>query len=147
MGYGLRRMQPTPIATLSIPGTITVAALPASGNPVVGSLVASALETELTSTSAFTLATYTPSAIGAYTVKVAYRIITAATTITLTVTYTDAGGTAQTDTLVNAVSQAVGDYEAEDTLVSAASDAITVSMTAGTASQVYATAWITGEVS
>ena len=133
-----------PAATAALLGTVQLAANPASGNPLVPSITTSALETALTTTTATTLATYTSSSVGAYTIHLFWRIITAATTITLTVSYTDAGNTAHTDTLVNAVNQAVGEYWQDMEIVSAASAAITVSMTARTASQVYASAIVEG---
>ena len=128
----------SPLATIQTPGVVQIAANPASGNPVVSSQVGSAQETELTTTSATTIVTYTPAIQGNYSVRVYYRVVTASTAITITVSYADAGG-AQTDTLVNAT-QAVGSYWAETYCDAVSGTALTVSATAGTADQVYVSA-------
>ena len=132
-------------ATTSTPGTVIVPALPASGNPLAPSVVASVFEQEITSTSATTVLSYTPSAAGLYRILIFYRIITASTAITLSLTYTDPGGTAQTDAIVpSATTQSVGNYTATSLCASAASDALTITLTAGTANQVYISAIIEG---
>lgn len=134
---------PSP-ATDSTLGLVEAAANPASGDyPVVPIQLAAATETELTTTSATTLVSATPSAVGLVSVAVFWRIVTATTTISLSIAWTDAGGTAHTDTVLSGVSQAVGTYVQHTEMVSGA-DAITVSMTAGTASQVYASAALEG---
>ncbi len=105
---------------------------------------ANTTEQELTTTTATTIATFTPTVAGNFKIGAYFRVVTAATTVTLSVTYTDATG-AQTITLLNAISEAVGSYTFNDfTINSAASAAITVSMTAGTANQVFASATIIG---
>ncbi len=96
---------------------------------------------ELTSTSATTVVTYTPSAAGNVTIGCYFRVVTATTTVTLTVTWTDETG-AQSLTLVNGVSEVVGSYALTSLMIHTTAAAITVTMTAGTASQVYASASI-----
>ena len=132
------------LATPSTAGIVEIVASPAVGDPLVPSITDQTLEQELTTTSATTLASYTPSATGFYNVLIFYRIVTASTTVTLAITYTDAGNSAQKDTLVNAVTQSVGDYAAVDRIVSAGGQPITVNITAGTANQIYASAVIEG---
>ena len=68
--------------------------------------------------------------------------MTAATVVTVVVTWTDVTG-AQTVTLINAVSEATGSYALMGFAINSASgSAITVTFTAGTANQVYASASI-----
>ncbi len=101
---------------------------------------------EITSTSTTTLWSITPPANGIYSVKCYLRVITAATTVTLTLSYADSGG-AQTYTpsALNAQSIAVGshgvvafDFEA------VTGTAIVLSITCGTADQVYVTSALVG---
>ena len=102
--------------------------------------VADAQETLLTTTNATTVATYTPTAQANYVARVYFRVVTATTTVTVKVTYADAGG-AQTDTVLNAQSCAVGSYSTLPVYFNAVSGtAIAVVVTAGTASQVYVSA-------
>ena len=112
-----------------------IASIASGGALASGKMVAIA-------TSATTVATITPSAAGNFLISGYFTIITAPTVITVTVTYTDAIGS-QTETLINAVSYAIGSYPWTAFMInSAAGDAITVSMTAGTASQVVGDASI-----
>ena len=88
------------------------------------------------------IVTYTPAASGNFLVAISFRVITATTNVTVTVTWTDATG-AQTLTLLSAVAETTGSYTFTTFMVDdLATDAITVTMTAGTASQVYASASI-----
>ncbi|MEM3859848.1 MAG: hypothetical protein QW478_10665 [Candidatus Micrarchaeaceae archaeon] len=96
-------------------------------------------ELELTSTSATTVATYTPSASGNFVLFVYARVVTAATTLTLTASWTDAAG-AQTYTWLNAVSEPVGSYTFLPLFINSTASAITITATAGTANQVYCSA-------
>lgn len=98
---------------------------------------ANASDTELTVTTATTVATFTPTAQGNFMVNVYYRVVTAATVLTLTATWDDGTG-AQTYTWVNTTSQAVGSYVLAPVYVNATTAAaITITATAGTANQVY----------
>jgi hypothetical protein len=94
----------------------------------------------LTTTAATVIAKYRPSVQANFTVYVFYRVITASTVVTITVTYFDGAGTAQTLTLVNGT-QPVGNYILPVSLVNAVgSDEgkyIKVNATAGTANQVF----------
>lgn len=96
-------------------------------------------ELQLTTTSPTTVVTYTPSSNSNFMIYIYYRVVTAPTTITLTVTWSDVTGS-QTQTLVNAVSQATGSYTVTPFYINAAASAITVTATAGTANQVYMSA-------
>lgn len=104
--------------------------------------VGNASETELTTTSATTVATFTPAAAGNFMVMCYARVITAATTVTLELTWNDVTG-AQTFYWQDAVSDATGSYMLPPAYINAAtSAAIDVIATAGTANQVYVSATI-----
>jgi len=108
------------------------------GGSSAGGPLATAPDVELTTTSPTNIVTYTPSAKGNFWVSVYFRVITAPTVVTVTVTYTDGSGS-QTYTPISAVSEAVGSYIVAPFLLnSVAADAITITVTAGTANQVYA---------
>ena len=108
------------------------------GNGIVADY-ANASDFELTTTAATTVATFTPFAQGNFMVTAYFRVITAATTVTLTATWSDSSG-AQTYTWVNAVSEPVGSYTQLPIYVNATASAITITATAGTANQVYVSA-------
>jgi hypothetical protein len=99
-------------------------------------------EQQITVTSQTTVLSYTPVAQGNFTIKVYLRVVTAATSVTITVTYTDATGS-QTMTLVNA-SVPVGSYDVTAFINATTGSAIAVNVTAGTSSQVYVSAVIEG---
>jgi hypothetical protein len=85
--------------------------------------------------------TYTPSL--ALQVQVGgYLRVVAAATITVSVTYTDAGGTAQTVTLLNAVAEPVGPVALDTIGLSVNPAAITVNVTSSVANAVYASAFV-----
>lgn len=94
---------------------------------------------ELTGITATTVLTFTPAADGVFIVKLALTVKTAATTVTLSASWTDpTSATAETYTWENAESIAVGTrLELPIMFVAAANDAISISATAGTANQVY----------
>ena len=109
-------------------------------NPAGGGALATAREVAVGTGT--TIVTYTPAASGNFLVAIYFRVITATTNVTVTVTWTDATG-AQTLTLLNVVAETTGSYTFTSFMVDdLATDAITVTMTAGTASQVYASASI-----
>jgi hypothetical protein len=109
--------------------------------PATGAL-ASGKEVAVLTTST-TVVTYTPSAAGNFFIPgIYFRVITGTTVVTVTMTWTDVTG-AQTLTLLNAVSEVTGSYAMVGFMInSAISDAITISMAAGTVSQVIASASI-----
>lgn len=112
--------------------------------PAKGIHNASVSESLLTTTSTTTIATYTPSTSGNFLIGTSVRVITAATTITLTINWTDATG-AQTDTRINALSLATGTHDVPLKFINAvAGNSITVKATAGTANQSYISASILG---
>ena len=100
------------------------------------SSVANVSNLELTSTSATSILSYTPTSQGNYMVMVYYSVITDATDLTLTLTWTDSTGS-QSYTWVNDTSQAVGSYNVLTVFINSIASAITVTATAGTANQVY----------
>lgn len=81
-----------------------------------------------------------------YALNVYYRIVTAATNVNITATWTDASGVQQTSVLVNVTSQAGGSYAvAPLTIVcqgQSETQYVKLTFTAGTANQVYASAEI-----
>ncbi len=113
-------------------------------NGLVAQSNISVQEVEITSTSATTVASLTPSSQGNYSVKVYFRVITAATTVTLTVTYTNGSGS-QTDTLVNAVSEPIGSYNFTQYINATNATPIAVVVTATTANQVFVSTTIKPE--
>ncbi len=131
-------------ATPTTPGIVEVPASPTSGAPIASSRVATASETLITGTTAQTIATYTPTAQGNFETRCSFRVITGATNVTVTVTYTSATGT-QTLTALNAQPCAVGDYILDPfTFNSVSGSAISIQITASVANQVYASGGITG---
>ncbi|MHB1870865.1 MAG: hypothetical protein ACYCT1_08425 [Steroidobacteraceae bacterium] len=120
--------------------TVAVTTSAVGGVPIIR---ARAIETELTTTVATVVATYTPTATEGFWVTVFIRVITAATTVTVTVTFDDSAGTAQTLTLLPANSVAVGaDALLSVFIVAGSAAAIDVNVTAAVANQVYASAII-----
>lgn len=115
-----------------------------SWNPVGATSGTDAIEVYLTSISATTVASFTPTANGNFVVYVYFRVKTAATNVTVTVTYNDVGG-AVTNTLLPTQSEAIGSWSLVPLFINAVSGTpIVVSVTAGTASQVYASASVVG---
>jgi hypothetical protein len=103
----------------------------------VGGPLAYTYEQEITSTSAVTALTYTPTISGLYRISFYFRVVTAATDVTVTVTSTDATG-AQTWDVLSLTSEPVGSHQlAAITIGATSGDAIDVIVTAGTADQVY----------
>jgi hypothetical protein len=87
---------------------------------------------------------YTPSTAGNFHIGLYFRVVTATTTVTITVTWTDAGG-AQNLSILDAVPATVAGspYSFVDFMIdSVAGEPITISFTAGTSNQVYASASI-----
>jgi hypothetical protein len=112
-------------------------------NPVTASGT-DAIEVYLTSTTATTVASFTPTANGNFVVYVYFRVKTAATNVTVTVTYNDVGG-AVTNTLLPTQSEAIGSWSLVPLFINAVSGtAIVVSVTAGTVNQVYASSSVVG---
>ena len=115
--------------------------------PVAGTVVASTThggEVEITGTTAQTVASYTPSRQGNFLIAVYFRVVTGTTTVTVQATYDDGTG-AQTLTILNASSEALGSYAPLLVMVHATTAAaINVQVTASVANQVYASASILG---
>ena len=102
-----------------------------------GGTLAHTYEQEITVTTAVTALTYTPTTSGLFRISFYFRVTTAATDVTVTVTTTDATG-AQTWDVLPLTSEAVGSYQLDAiTVAGTAGDAIDVVVTAGTANQVY----------
>lgn len=99
----------------------------------------------LTSTSATQVASLSPPAKGNFEVKVYYRVVTAPTNVTITVSWKDATGN-QSQTVVNVTGQTPGSYTVTPIMVNAVTGTpITVTATAGTANQVFVSATIRPE--
>lgn len=110
-----------------------------------GSSGADAREVLLTTTATTAVRSLTPTTNGEFLVAVSFRIITAATNVTITITWTDASGAVQTDTRLSNQSVGVGPHDVPIKYIDATTAGpITVNVTAGTANQVYATASILG---
>jgi len=91
----------------------------------------------LTTTAATPLLTWTPEISGLYLVGVAGTVQTAATDLTVTVSYTDpTTGQAATLTLANGTSQPVGPVSLVGIIPALGGQPVTISATAGTANQV-----------
>ena len=103
----------------------------------------SASDVQLTTTSPTTIATFTPPAQGNYKVDIYYRVVTATTNVTITLTWTDGSG-AQTSSIIPLTSTAIGSYIVPPTYVNSTASAITVTATSGTANNLYVSATITG---
>jgi len=135
-----------PIGALQVPITVAAGAslapaVTAGGLPALLANPSVVLEHLLADTTLDTILTLTPEAPGLFEVRVYGRVITATTTVTVEVTYTDAGG-AQTATLVNAVAEPVGPLLVAPAVIASTAAAIAVKAQAGTASQVYLSAAI-----
>lgn len=107
------------------------------------SIPSSVSDFQLTTTSATTIATFTPPAQGNYRVDIYYRVVTATTNVTITLTWTDGSG-AQTSNIVPLTSTSVGSYIIPPTYLNSTAAAITVSATSGTANNLYVSASIGG---
>ena len=128
--------------SLGIGRTITqVGGYPTSGQFGVSTDVASAYAVAVTSSPAV-IAQVTPLVGGAFRVS-AYLRVTTATTVTLTVSYADAGG-AQTDDILQALSLVAGRYLHEAEYECAPGTALAVSVGAGSAGDVLASVTIEG---
>lgn len=135
------------VTSLAIGSSITqIAQQTTYGNYGVPTVVAGSTNLELTATTATQIFSFTPPIDGMYTVKCYLRVVTASTTVTVTIAYDDSGG-AQTYTpaALNAQSLAVGSYSMVDySFEATGSAAITLTVTAGTANQVYVTSALEG---
>lgn len=85
--------------------------------------------------------TYTPTATKGIWIAVYYRVVTATTNVTITISYTDPAG-AQSATILPLTARTVGSYVEVPLFVLSTTAAVTVSFTCGTANQVLATASI-----
>jgi hypothetical protein len=110
---------------------------------VIPAIVAKCKESVLSTTSATNVLTYTTPAADNFSISCYVRVITAATNLTITVNYTDAGGAQSTQLYTG--STAVGSYHMPvDLFINAAANTpFTLTATAGTANQVYISADIT----
>jgi len=131
---------PNPVASPSTSGTVKVAqAPPAGGSATVSDILAGSIEQTLSSTAATQIFTLTPLANGRFALWLTAGVITAATEVTATLTWTNARG-AQTYNFWNADTLPVADNAAVPYFFSATTAGpITLTVTAGTASQVAIT--------
>jgi hypothetical protein len=93
-------------------------------------------------TTAKNIATLTPAAASNFLVGIYFRVATSPVNVTVVVTYTDVAG-AQTTTMVNTQAFAIGSYSLSDLFINASSGAaITVTVTASIANQVFVSSTI-----
>jgi hypothetical protein len=123
--------------TLDAQGRVTGAT---TGVPGIAG--ARTVEQLLTTTAATTVATYTPASTKGLWVAYYFRVVTATTNVTVTVTYTDVTG-AMTLAAEPITAQVVGSYVRVPIFIVSTAAAVTVTITAGTANQVFASAAIT----
>jgi hypothetical protein len=108
----------------------------------VGSSGTSINDSYVTSSSPTTILTYTPTSAANFIIGVYYRVLTTATTLTITASYTSVGGS-QTVTLIPNISQSVGEYIGEPIYFNSVSgQPITITATCGTANTTYISASI-----
>jgi len=105
--------------------------------------VASNIELELTSTSQTQVCSFTPSSTGMFIIDVFVRVTVATTALTLSASWTDASGMAQSYVWENGTNITIGNRLELPIIITAQSGSqITVYATAGTANQVYVSATI-----
>jgi len=108
---------------------------------LIARLGTGALQNELATTSQATVASLTPTTNGRFVVFASITVTTAATTVTLSCSWTDPQAGAQSYTWENATNLPVGvRLELPLLIACQAGTAIQVLATAGTANQVYVTA-------
>jgi hypothetical protein len=106
--------------------------------------MASCSDTKITSTSATTILTCTPTVQGNFEVNLYLGITSSTTPVTITITWTDGRG-AQTYTMFNAYPFTADAHSIAPYFINAvANQPIIVTMTAGTANQVYVSGAIRG---
>lgn len=133
-------------ATDSVPGSMSAADKTKLDGVISGAPIASIVEYLLATTGATSVLAGTTPLAGNYLVSIYYRVVTAPTTLVITVSWTDATG-AQTLTVVPSLSYPVGSYiQALIPITATNGSTVTVSATAGTANQVYVSASILGGV-
>lgn len=132
-----------PVGLRGPTGPQGAAGTPGANGPVgpPGGSLASATEVEITGTAAQAILVYTP-ALALQVLVGGYLRVVAAATITVTVQYTDAGGTVQTVTLLNGVAEPIGPVALDTIGLSVNPAAITVTVTSSVANAVYASAFI-----
>jgi hypothetical protein len=94
-------------------------------------------DTQLTLTTTINLLTFTPATISNYFIQIFYRVVTAATNISINVLYTDNGSNSQTLNIVPSTLQTVGNYYTTAFINVAPSTSVYVNALVGTANQVY----------
>jgi hypothetical protein len=98
-------------------------------------------EMSITTTNVTNVITVTPSVISNILVNVFYRIIGSPSNVTINVGYVDGAGVSQTQVMVAATNQAVGNYIVTPVFVaSSANNLVTLSILASAANQVYISA-------
>jgi hypothetical protein len=122
--------------TLDAQGRVTAAT--AGAATPVGSR---SVDTQLTTTSPTTIATYTPGTTKGLWLGLYYRVVTATTNVTISVTYTDPT-TSQVMAVQPITATTVGSYALAPIFILSTAAAVTITVTAGTANQVFCTASI-----
>lgn len=106
-----------------------------SGGGGSGTIV-DTVDVQLTTTSPTTVLSYTPSMADNFVAYIYYRVITATTTLSIIITWTDSTGS-QSYSLVPSSSQIVGSYNVVPIYFDSTASTITITATAGTSNQVY----------
>jgi hypothetical protein len=141
-GFILANCIQAPNATGNTSGTVSIASPVTS--PIVPVIMASCSDTKITSTSATTILTCTPTVQGNFEVNLYLGITSSTTPVTITITWTDGRG-AQTYTMFNAYPFTADAHSIAPYFINAvANQPITLTITAGTANQVYVSGAIRG---
>ncbi|WP_304459095.1 hypothetical protein [Alicyclobacillus sendaiensis] len=139
-GGGLYNVTPNTASSSAIGGLMLPPSAGTPSNPVAVYRAVSVKDMTLTSTSATTVLSYTPAATGQFKVSGYLRVANAATSVTVTLTYTSPSGS-QSRTLVPTYTLATGDYTIPArTFEATTAGPITLSVTAGTANNVTVSA-------
>lgn len=106
-------------------------------------VVSSVVNEVIASTAATKILTYTPGGTEALRISIGLAIVTAATMLTATITWTDPNAGAQSYSWYSAQNVSVGTPIQLPVMILAASDdQVSINVTAGTANQVFVTALI-----
>lgn len=134
-------------ASASAAGVVEIAANPASGTPVAANVLADQKEVTITTANTWqTIATFTPSATGSFSVGVVIEVASGTPTVGIQVTLADANG-AQTYTIVpTGTALSSGQWSPPNaSIVAHSGTAINVQVQASTTSNITASAKIKGD--
>lgn len=132
-------------ATTTVAGVLEAAKTPAAGVPVASTILADVSNEQITVITAVDVISVAPQQAGNYEVKVYLRVTTAATNVTVTITYADGGG-AQSFPMWNQ-STPIGSHNIQPPFFfnAVTGTNIKVTVTAGTANQAYVSVVLEGK--